>query len=270
MLLGPRLYTDAKLSRALSALLALTMRHKKSSVRGLGCLVWRCLGWVWLQPSFPHGTNVQELGLEHGAETEDEKVSSSREAFWRIVKSVVDIGAGVATIVALLNDTTSPSARDGDGNLRRVMQIMRGMIKKGGQTCGEAMEILKIFVSTSDSPVPSSEDWTANKMLPPSLFNALPGLLSAEYKSLVNAIKPIFDQCPQLEDVRPLSKEDIAKEWVFDELVDIWRKGLCYLELPDDCGTPTEVVGVWEGLIQANVSVLQGTHHMHALIIFCP
>jgi hypothetical protein len=144
------------------------------------------------------------------------------------------------------------------------MQVMRCMIKKGGQTCGEAMDILKIFVSSDrSSPSPSTSEWTLNKLLPPSLFNALPGLLSAEYKSLVSAVKPIFDQCPQLEDVRSLTREEVAKEWVFDALVDIWRRGLCYLELPEECGTPTEVVAVWEGLLTANVSVLQGTRPFH-------
>jgi hypothetical protein len=75
-----------------------------------------------------------------------------------------------------------------------------------------------------------------NKLLLPSLFNALPGLLGTEYKSLVSAVKQLFDQCPQPDDVRSLTKEELAKEWVFDELVDIWRKGLCYLELPEGCG----------------------------------
>jgi hypothetical protein len=204
-------------------------------------------------------------------EAGEEKRQSAREMYWRVVKSVVDIGAGVATIAALLSDDSSSSTNDEDENLKRVMQVMRCMIKKGGQTCGEAMELLKIFVSSDPcSPSPSSLEWNPNKLLPPSLFNTLPGLLSAEYKSLVSAVKPIFDQCPQLEDVRSLTREEIAKEWVFDELVDIWRKGLCYLELPEDCGTPAEVVAVWEGLLTANVSVLQGTRPLAFLFITTP
>jgi hypothetical protein len=254
--LGSRLYADAKLSRIMTALLSLSMRHKKSSVRGLGCLVWRCVAWVWFQPPFPKD---EDDGIEMD-EADEEKKKSVRDTYWRIVKSVVDIGAGVATITALLNDDSTSSVNDEDDNLRRVMQVMRCMIKKGGQTCGDAMEILKIFVSCNpSSPSHSSSEWNMNKLLPPSLFNALPGLLSAEYKSLVSTVKPLFDQCPQLDDVRSLTREELAKEWVFDELVDIWRKGLCYLELPEECGTPPEVVAVWDGLLTANVSVLQGT-----------
>lgn len=224
------------------------------------------MSWVWFQPPFPkHGKDdSDEMQVEDAGE---EKKQTVREMYWRVVKSVVDIGAGVATIAALLNDDSTLNANDEDRNLKRVMQIMRCMIKKGGQTCGEAMEILKIFVSSDpSSPSPSSSEWNSNKLLPHSLFNALPGLLSSEYKNLVSAVKPVFDQCPQLDDVRSLTREEIAKEWVFDELVDIWRRGLCYLELPEDCGTPTEVIAVWEGLLTANVSVLQGTR----LLTFIP
>ena len=223
------------------------------------------MAWAWFQRPFPKDKDEEnEMVVDEG---DGEKKQSIRDTYWRVVKSVVDIGSGVATIAALLNDDSGSSADDEDDNLRRVMQVMRCMIKKGGQTCGDAMEILKIFVSsTPSSPSPPSSEWNTNKLLPPSLFNALPGLLSAEYKSLVSAVRPIFEQCPQLEDVRPLAREVLAKEWVFDELVDIWRKGLCYLELPEECGTPPEVVAVWDGLLTANVSMLQGTQPFNFLV----
>lgn len=244
VLLGSRLYTDLRLSKNITALLSLTMRHKKSSIRGLGCLVWRCFTWVWFQRPFAD---------EDDGEGCEEKSQQTRETYWRVVKSCVDVGAGVATIAALLHDDTN--MEDEDATFRRVLEVMKCMIKKGGQTCGEAMDILKNFV-TFDPSVES--DWTHNKLLPHSLFSALPGVLTAEYKSLVGAVKPIFEQCPQLEDVRALTREEVAKGWLFDELVEIWRKGLAHLELPEDCGTPVEVVDVWQGLISANVSLFQG------------
>lgn len=253
VLLGSRLYMDLKLSRAISTLLALTMRHKKSSVRGLGCLVWRCITWVWLQPPFKNDSVDDQLAQE--------KLSSSRETFWRVVKSVVDIGAGVSTVVALLNDNSSPSASDTEGNLRRVMQIMRGLIQKGGPNCAEAMDILKIFVSVDARGPELVEEWHANKMLPSGLFNALPGILSVDYKVLATAVKPLFDECPHLDEVRALSREELATEWVFEELMDMWRKGLGSLEMPDEYCTPPEVVAVWEGLIKASVSTLQGPYY---------
>lgn len=238
----------------MTTLLSLSMRHRKSSVRGLGCLVWRCVTWVWFQPAFPR--DEEDDDDDEG----EKKRINVREAYWRVLKSVVDVGAGVATIAALLhNQSDDKEDEDEDANLKRVLEVMKCMIKKGGQTCGEAMDLLKIFVSFPIEHSPSnSAEWTSTKLLPPSLFNALPGLLTAEYKSLVNAVKPVFEQCPQLEDVRSLTREEVAKAWVFDELVGIWRKGLCYLEMPEDCGTPTEVLAVWEGLLRANVFVLQG------------
>lgn len=263
VLLGPRLCSNAKVCRVMTGLLSLSMRHKKSSVRGLGCLVWRCVAWVWFQPPFSKDCD-QDDEMEV-VDEDGEKKQSVRDMYWRVVRSVVDIGAGMATIAGLLSDYSSLNTDDDaeEGNLRRVMQVMRSMIKKGGQTCGEAMDVLKILVSSDPSPSFSSSEWNYNRLLPPSLFNALPGLLSAEYKSLVSIVKPIFDQCPQLEDVRPLTREELAQDWVFEELVDIWRRGLCYLELPEECGTPMEVVAVWEGLLTARMSVLQGTRFGH-------
>lgn len=215
-------------------------------------MVWRCIAWVWFQPTFP---SVTENGEEAEDIQESEKKKTFRETYWRVLKSVVDVGAGVATIAALLHD--QPDDEDEDSNLKRVVEVMKCMIKKGGQNCSEAMDLLKIFVSFPAEQSSSSE-WTHTRLLPPSLFNALPGLLTAEYKNLANAAKSVFDQCPQLEDVRSLTREEVAKTWVFDELVGVWKKGLSYLEMPEECGTPTEVVAVWEGLLRANVIVLQG------------
>ncbi|KAF7966444.1 hypothetical protein HWV62_38358, partial [Athelia sp. TMB] len=136
VLLGPRLYTDARLERAVSALLALAMRHRKSSVRGLACVVWRAVAWVWLQPPFPSDDAVG--------------VAEKRAAFWRVLKSVVDIGAGVSTVAALR------STDEGEAGLRRMMQVLRAMIKKSGQSCAEAMELLRALVAPAAPPAPWS------------------------------------------------------------------------------------------------------------------
>ncbi|KAF7980462.1 hypothetical protein HWV62_37928 [Athelia sp. TMB] len=253
VLLGPRLYTDARLSRALSALLALAMRHRKSSVRGLACVVWRAVAWVWLQPPFPSSSSSSSSSSPSSSSSSPGAVGAvgeKREAFWRVLKSVVDIGAGVSTVAAL----RSPG-EDGEGEagLRRVMQVLRAMIKKGGQSCAEAMELLRALVAPLTPPTP----WTDARLLPRGLFAAQPGVLSVEYRALMGAVRPLLDACAGVEDVRALARAELAREWVFDELMGMWRAGLGYLELPDEYGTPAEVVAVWEGLIQASVATLQ-------------
>ncbi|KAF7977771.1 hypothetical protein HWV62_2653 [Athelia sp. TMB] len=255
VLLGPRLYTDARLSRAVSALLALAMRHRKSSVRGLACVVWRAVAWVWLQPPFPSPPSPSSSSSSPSSSPSEDAavvVTEKREAFWRVLKSVVDIGAGVSTVAAL----RSPGAdadEDGEGGLRRVMQVLRAMIKKGGQSCAEAMELLRALVAPAAPPAP----WAPARLLPRGLFAAQPGVLSVEYRALMGAVRPLLEACAGVDDVRALARAELAREWVFDELMGMWRAGLGYLELPDEYGTPAEVVAVWEGLIQASVATLQ-------------
>lgn len=250
VLLGPRMYTDPKVTKAINALLSFTMKHKKTSVRALGCVLWRCITWVWFRPPFEDDDVVTE--------DDDSEENKPREKYWRLVKSVVDVGAGVSTIAALLRDDLA--LEDDDAMLRRVMEVMHGMIKKGGHSGEEAMDVLRIFLSfESDDESSACESWNHSKLLPNGLFDALPGILTAEYKTLVTSVRNLAGECPHTEDVRSLTREEVAKDWVFDELVSIWRNSLSHLQITtSEAGTPREVMDVWEGLIKANVSSLQG------------
>lgn len=263
VLLGPRMYTDPKVAKTINALLTLTMKHKKTSVKALGCILWRCITWVWFRPPFEGDDAVPE--------DVDGEENKPKEKYWRLVKSVVDVGAGVGTIAALLRDDLA--LEDDDTILRRVMEVMNGMIKKGGHSGGEVMDVLKIFLSLdSDGESSHCESWNHSKLLPNGLFDALPGLLTAEYKTLVTVVRKLAGECPHTEDVRPLTREEVAKDWVFDELVNIWRNGLSHLQITTSKeGTPSEVMDVWEGLIKANISSLQGkpsSHKCYRLTIF--
>ncbi|EGN98376.1 hypothetical protein SERLA73DRAFT_56513, partial [Serpula lacrymans var. lacrymans S7.3] len=249
VLLGSALCEDIKLARMISALLALSMRNKKSSVRGLGCLLWRCVAWAYFRPPLVQFDEDEEDERDEFQKEQDEqKVQLGRQSFWKVVKSVVDMGAGVSTVAALLAEGS-----DDDERLRKAFSLVKTMIKKGGQTCGDGMEIAKIFVSFNVPDCP----WTMNKLLPPLLFSSSPGLLTQDYKTLSVAVKPIFAQCPQFDDIRSLTREDVTREWIFDELIEVWRSGLACLEMPEESTTPPEVVSIWEGLLKGNVAVLQ-------------
>jgi hypothetical protein len=206
------------------------MRHKKSSVRAIGCLVWRCVAWVYVRPPL-QVHRESEVG-DDGHDGMKEQVVV-RESYWRIVKSVVDMGAGVSTVAALLGK----DAND-DEDLKRAMALIKVMIKRGGQTCGDAMEMVRHFVTCSTSDT----EWDSNKLLPPALFSSSPGLLTAEYSSLVSVVRPIFDQCPQFDDVRSLTREELAKTWVFDGLIEIWKEGLSSLEITRELGASVRML----------------------------
>ncbi|KAF8842180.1 hypothetical protein BDN67DRAFT_995787 [Paxillus ammoniavirescens] len=246
VLLGPTVCTDVRLTRTVSALLSLAMRNKKSSVRALACLLWRCIAWAYLRPPLKRSSDG-DGDFEDVAEEQD--LQLARENFWKVVKSVIDMGAGVSTTAALLGDDC-----DDEDRLRKALCLVKAMIKKGGQTCADAMDIAKILVSSPSEN--NGESWSLNKLLPHSLFSSNPGLLSAEYKTLSSAVRPIFEECPQLSDIRSLTREVLSRDWVFKELIDIWRSALSYLQMSDDCATPPELVATWEGLMKANVAVL--------------
>jgi hypothetical protein len=152
-----------------------------------------------------------------------------RENYWKLLKSITDMGAGVSTVAALLGDDSEDEDR-----LRKTLTLVKAMIKKGGQTCGDGMEIARILVSFENT----GENWTMNKLLPHSLFSSNPGLLTAEYKTLASTVRPILEECPQMSDIRSLTRDELSCSWVFDDLIHIWRSGLGCLELPEDSGTP--------------------------------
>jgi hypothetical protein len=241
VLIGPALCGDTTLTKTLSALLLSSVRHSKSSVRALGCLVWRCIAWVYFLPPSteidvcaggkePLFLANQNLDCEM-AESIPQKLKQceGRESYWTLVQSVVDMGAGVAIVAGLLR-----KAPASDDDLKRAMSVIKVMVKRGGQTCGDAMEMVQQFFSFAaiETPMDSS------KLLPPSLFSTVPGLLTVDYQSLVSTVRPIFDQCPRLQDVRSLMLEEAAKEWIFEDVVEIWREALACLQMPEDVETP--------------------------------
>ncbi|KAG2155943.1 uncharacterized protein EDB93DRAFT_1128917 [Suillus bovinus] len=254
VLLGPAVYLDVRLTRIISALLQLAVRNKKSSVRGLACVTWRCVAWSYFRPPPSSASNdkddVQEV---------NEDVELLRENYWKLLKSITDMGAGVSTVAALLGDDSGDEDR-----LRKTLTLVKAMIKKGGQTCGDGMEIARILVSFENV----GENWAMNKLLPHSLFSSNPGLLTAEYKTLASAVRPILEECPQMSDVRSLTRDELSCSWVFDDLIEIWRSGLGCLELPEDSGTPGDVLSIWEGLLKANVAVLQDDNDDNGTIDF--
>lgn len=255
VLLGPAVYLDIRLTRIISALLQLAVRNKKSSVRGLACVTWRCVAWSYFRP--PPSTDSNDEDDVQDVNNKD--VELLRENYWKLLKSITDMGAGVSTVAALLGDDSEDEDR-----LRKTLTLVKAMIKKGGQTCGDGMEIARILVSFENT----GENWTMNKLLPHSLFSSNPGLLTAEYKTLASTVRPILEECPQMSDIRSLTRDELSCSWVFDDLIHIWRSGLGCLELPEDSGTPGDVLSIWEGLLKANVAVLQDDNDDHGTIDF--
>lgn len=117
VLLGPRLCTDIQLTRIVSALLTLAIRSKKSSVRALGCLLWRCITWSYMRPLLRSEHDAEQD--DEGADVQDQDIMLARENFWKLVRSVVDMGVGVSTVAALITDEY-----DDEDRLRKAIELI--------------------------------------------------------------------------------------------------------------------------------------------------
>jgi len=108
-----------------------------------------------------------------------EKRQYARQAHLRVMSSVVDCWAGVATIAALSDDD------DDDEALRRSIKTLQTMAAKSGNTCIDNLETIRHLVSSSDGSQPGGGSAFHLGMLPPEgLFTANPGLLTTDFKSL--------------------------------------------------------------------------------------
>ena len=64
----------------------------------------------------------------------------------KLVWSVVEMGVGVSTVAAVITDEY-----DDEGCLKKVLELVKNMIHKGGQACEGGMEIARILVSFENS-----------------------------------------------------------------------------------------------------------------------
>ncbi|THV03879.1 hypothetical protein K435DRAFT_747426 [Dendrothele bispora CBS 962.96] len=216
VLLGPALYTDVRLSRIITSLLALTMRHKKSSVRALACAVWRCVTWTYYQPLLPEDPDAE-------AEPEDplsptKTKGESRTALWRLIGSVVSMGSGVSTVAACVGSET------GEDGLKHALQVLNQMIDKNTEF-KDAMRTIAQLVSFETLPA----GWHMIQMLPDKLFSASGGLLTSDLETLQKTVRPILAQCPGVRDVRPLTEEELTTE-VLEDFFKLWKRAAFFSE----------------------------------------
>jgi hypothetical protein len=289
VLLGPALVTSTRLTNVVKALLALSIRHKKSSVRALACAVWRPLAWVYFCPPFPRQTDEEGQEQEE-REWEDQRSTNvaawtqeeeaRRDDFWRVVATMVDMGAGVGSVGALL-----ACKLDDARSVSRATTLLQVMVQRGGTMCHDAIQTLCHLVSIGEQEVGADEgeaDWDWGKLLPKGLFSADPGLLTVEFASLSEEVRQVMKQTPTVADVRALSATELWMPGVMDGLIKVWRTALTQVCLSSDAELPVsrstvfmltvfgglifvfvfvciqpELVQAWKGLLKAALRGLQ-------------
>ena len=76
--------------------------------------------------------------------------------------------------------------------------------------------------------------WDHGLLLPKSLFSTSNNLFVTEYKNLTRAIRPLFENLVGVVDIRPLTREEMTKDWVLSGLMTAWKSALGHLELGDE------------------------------------
>jgi hypothetical protein len=233
VMLSSALTDDAntKLTRVVTVLLGLAVKHPRSTVRAVGCLMWQCVIWVYFQDRLPPLDDSQgESEVEDDVKKNTVNgVGRGKEAWWKVVTTVVELNTGVSTIAALLNSCSDEDREDSDVDvdepLQRTLEVLQYMIGKTNpkivtDTLDTLKHLLGISPSNSDQTELLDQDedpekgrqWDpTTKLLPHWLFSSLPGLLSVEFKDLSTAVRPVFEETAGPEDVRALTKGEIAR-----------------------------------------------------------
>ncbi len=247
VLLGPALVTSTKLTNVVKGLLALSVRHKKSSVRALACVVWRPLAWAYFRSPLPRMSEGEEQDWEYERTTKSAAWTPAedmrRHDFWKVVTTMVDMGAGVGTVGALLAHKS-----DDERGVSRAIALLEAMVKRGGNMCHDAVQTLCRLVAVPAPGVKAEEvegtdevgdsEWDWAKLLPSGLFSADPGLLTIDFGSLSEEVRQVLKQTATVADVRALSAAELWMPGVMDGMIKVWRIALTQVCLSWDAGSP--------------------------------
>lgn len=235
VLLNNRLCTNLQANRTLCDLLSQGLRHKKSSVRALTCLAWRCLSWAYLQPPLPVDTEEES---EVDEEIKDQ-TGRTKRAQCTVMLSVLECQTGIVNIAALLGD---PTSRNTEEPLLLSLELLKSMAAKSGHLCYDATQTMMQMVSSLHGEQDEQDSWNHNLLLPKSLFSTSNSLFTTEYKNLTQAIRPLFENLASVGDVRPLTREELTRDWVLVGLMTAWKSALGHLELSDEADLPVRTL----------------------------
>jgi hypothetical protein len=195
------------------------MAVKRTTVRATTGIVWRSLIWACLQ-------------LDNSDETDDKKIGG-----WRVVRQIVDGAIGISLVGALVGQTDLKANR-----VPQALQVVSTMIKKGGKTCEEAVDILEKLLCRVGSSVEgrSEESWEDSKLLSEPLFDGT--LLEAEWKNLATHVKDALNKGVAIRDIRPLREDQVTEHW--DSLFTIWKAAVERAPLGEDGDVPVRFMSL--------------------------
>ncbi|KAJ2932660.1 hypothetical protein H1R20_g4437, partial [Candolleomyces eurysporus] len=282
VLVGSRMYTHKKASQALLNVLKLGLKTRKASLRHLFSVAWRTVTWAWFQPDYD--TLLEDDGEDEKTEPEDDESQNSsseqqrretkekmREAYFQLLHEVVDMQAGLSAVVALVGSPAPSTASNNtpSDSLRHALTVLQTMANSSNpDTINDAAHCLvNMLIAPPSTPSPSATPvltLSSYTLLPRGLFssaNPATGLLTADLTlvpnaahSVMSAVRPLFDELPNLEEIRALTRDELKQGWVWDGLCAVWRTIFGSLMIGDAAvAIPEELSRVWESLVVCNL-----------------
>ncbi|KIY45181.1 hypothetical protein FISHEDRAFT_76855 [Fistulina hepatica ATCC 64428] len=220
VLLGPAIFTNSNVHDIIWSLIRHGLRDGRSPpMRSLFTILWRALIWAFFHPGYPGATNDARLWEEE------------EDRHWIRMRQVLEFGNGGNLIAALFGSSAFLSER----TLRKTFGVLESMVARPS-TRKSAVRVLGRLLEAGAEPEKVSKDcgkndstvWDLQRLLPVSLFSALPGLLSVvgfTAESLREPFNELLYECPDETAIRPFAKDDFVQQgWIIDRMLDVWYK----------------------------------------------
>lgn len=188
------------------------MAAKRTTVRATAGLVWRALIWSCLH-----------LDRQEG-ETGEKKTSA-----WKVVRQLIDGAIGISVVAALVGHQDIKSKR-----LVQAIEVISTMVKKGGKTCEEAVDVLERLLHEVGQMSPAVHQWDENTLLSQPIFDGT--LLRSDWKALSGHVKNGLQRSAVIQDIAPLSEEEVAEHW--EDLFRLWKEAIAKAPLEENGDVP--------------------------------
>ena len=116
-------------------------------MHALGCIFWCLLAWTYFWPPLPCKTDEGKGGEEEEHGWEDDKQAMSKPAaawiqveeawrddFWKVIATMIDMGAAVGTVSTLLVHKL-----DDMHSISCTMALLQVMVQRGGNMCHDVV-----------------------------------------------------------------------------------------------------------------------------------
>ncbi|KAE9405688.1 hypothetical protein BT96DRAFT_915898 [Gymnopus androsaceus JB14] len=241
ILLGSAFKTDPRVTRTISNLMILTMRHKKVAVRKLGCIVWRTIIWSWHQLPFPLPSDDDETVVKFSKEERN----SASLGQWAMIEKVLSMGVGISTCCAIVGYELTSMER------MRLERILSLMVNKSEETREDALLCI-IQLSSLD---PQASSWDVDHLISRNFFSGITGILTADYQELSKSLSPIRDELPDIRDLRPLTRDELLDVGAMKVFLELWSSAICIRD--GQQSNEDLLVETWDAMLKSMVTMAE-------------